>query len=107
MRSSLSFHGSAWRRAVRSKRFHTILVRDALIGTTPVQRDRHSPCQALGTMNPLEAAVLVALLVLPVHLLLQWQLRRLPDPKHLLERGVVIRREGLIYKTDRAGPIMD
>lgn len=54
-------------------------------------------------MSPLEAALLVIALVLPFHLLVQWQLGRLLDPRHLRRRGVVIRR---VEAVQRAGEII-
>ena len=41
-------------------------------------------------MNALEAGVLVALLVLPVHWLVQRELGKLDDPRYLRRHGVVI-----------------
>jgi len=44
-------------------------------------------------MTPLEAAALVALLVLPFHGLVLWHLDRLQDPKYLRAHGIVVVRE--------------
>lgn len=52
-------------------------------------------------MNPLEAAFLVALVVLPFHVLVQWQLRLLCDPRYLRKRGVVIRREEIVGRSEK------
>lgn len=41
-------------------------------------------------MSPIEAALLVALLVLPFHLLVQYQLGRLEDPRYLRRHGIVV-----------------
>lgn len=54
-------------------------------------------------MSPIEAALLVALLVLPFHFFIAWHLERQCDPRYLRERGVVIRREDILQ--DRAEPI--
>jgi len=56
-------------------------------------RGRHAVCMVyIEIMNPIEAALLVAAFVLPVHLLIQWQAARMTDPRYLREAGVVIRR---------------
>lgn len=47
-------------------------------------------------MSPLEAALLIAVLVLPFHLFLQWQLALQCDPRYLRKHGVVIRREEIL-----------
>jgi hypothetical protein len=47
-------------------------------------------------VNALEAALLVAVLTLVFHLLLQRELGRLSDPRHVCKRGVVIEREELL-----------
>ncbi len=47
-------------------------------------------------MSPLEAAALVAVLTLPFHVLIQWQLGRHCDPRYLRKHGVVIRREDIV-----------
>jgi len=41
-------------------------------------------------MNPLEAALLVVLLTLPLQLLVQRELRRLADPRHIRNSGVML-----------------
>jgi hypothetical protein len=43
-------------------------------------------------MNAFEAAALVLLLMLPLHLLVQRELKRLCDPRHIREHGVTIER---------------
>lgn len=47
-------------------------------------------------MNPIEASLLVAVLVLPFHFLANWYFARLTDPRYLREQGVVIRREEVL-----------
>ena len=47
-------------------------------------------------VDPLEAALLVALLTLPFHLLVQWQLGLQSDPRYVRKHGVVIRREEIL-----------
>ena len=47
-------------------------------------------------MSPIEAALLVAVLTLPFHLFLQWQLALQCDPRYLRKHGVVIRREEIL-----------
>jgi hypothetical protein len=47
-------------------------------------------------MNPLEAVVLVAVLLLPFHLLVQWQFRKLTDPAQLHSQGIVVVRESAL-----------
>lgn len=47
-------------------------------------------------MSPLEAAALIALLVLPFHCLVFWQINRLDDPRYLRGQGVVIERESAL-----------
>jgi hypothetical protein len=47
-------------------------------------------------VNPLEAAVLVAVLVLPFHSLVLWQIGRLQDPAYLREHGIVVVRESAL-----------
>ena len=49
-------------------------------------------------MNPLEAAALVLLLMLPLHLFVQRELRRLSDPRHIRDSGVAIERESVIER---------
>jgi hypothetical protein len=44
-------------------------------------------------MSPLEAALLVAVLVLPLHILVLWQLAKLDDPAYLRTQGIVVVRE--------------
>jgi hypothetical protein len=44
-------------------------------------------------VNPLEAVVLVAVLALPLHALVLWQIGRLQDPAYLRQHGVVIVHE--------------
>lgn len=48
--------------------------------------------------SPLEAALLVALLALPLHLLVQWQIGLLSDPGYVRRRGVVIVREEVVRR---------
>lgn len=50
-------------------------------------------------MSPLEAALLVVILVLPFHLLIQWQLGLQSDPRYLRKHGVVICREEILERT--------
>jgi hypothetical protein len=47
-------------------------------------------------VNPLEAAGLVALLVLPLHCLVQWQLGREEDPAWLRRQGIVVVRDSAL-----------
>ena len=47
-------------------------------------------------MSPLEAALTVALLILPFHFLIQWQLGLESSPRYLRKHGVVIRREEIL-----------
>jgi hypothetical protein len=47
-------------------------------------------------MNPLEAVALIAVLVLPFHFLVQWQLARLNDPVLLRAQGIVVVRESAL-----------
>jgi hypothetical protein len=47
-------------------------------------------------MSPLEAAVLIGLLVLPLHCLVQWQLSRQEDPAYLRTQGIVVVRESAL-----------
>lgn len=54
-------------------------------------------------MNALEAAALVLLLLLPLHLLVQRELRRLCDPRHIRESGVTIENTAAI---ERRGDIV-
>lgn len=49
-------------------------------------------------MSPIEAALLVAVLALPFHLAVQWQLRRMSDPRYLRQQGVVICREEILQR---------
>ena len=48
------------------------------------------------TLSPIEAALLVAALALPFHVLVQWQLSRLSDPGYLRAQGVVILDERVL-----------
>lgn len=52
-------------------------------------------------MSPLEAALLVIGLALPFHLLLQWQLGRLSDPRYLRTCGVVVCNPDIVER----GPV--
>jgi hypothetical protein len=54
-------------------------------------------------MNALETAALVLLLMLPLHLLVQRELRRLSDPRHVRAHGVTIEREMAV---ERRGEIV-
>ena len=54
-------------------------------------------------MNALEAAALVLLLLLPLHLLVQRELRRLGDPRHIRESGVAIENSAAV---ERRGDIV-
>jgi hypothetical protein len=54
-------------------------------------------------MTPLEAALLIAVLTLPFHLLMQWQLGLQCDPRYLRKHGVVIRRDDVV---ERSGAIV-
>jgi len=54
-------------------------------------------------MSPLEAALLMAILVLPFHFAVQYQLDRLDDPAWLREHGVVIVKESAL--SGHADPI--
>jgi hypothetical protein len=47
-------------------------------------------------MSAMEAAVLIALAMLPFHVLLQWQLSRLTDPGVIRREGVVILKEEIL-----------
>jgi hypothetical protein len=47
-------------------------------------------------VSPLEAALLVAVLALPLHLVVLWQLARLDDPAYLRVHGVVVVRESAL-----------
>ncbi len=47
-------------------------------------------------MNPLEAALLIAALALPLHGLVLWQLGRLEDPAYLRRHGIVVVRESAL-----------
>lgn len=47
-------------------------------------------------MNPLEAALLIAVLFLLFHAVVQWQLARLHDPAYLREHGIVVVRESAL-----------
>jgi hypothetical protein len=49
-------------------------------------------------MNALEAAALVLLLILPLHLLVQRELKRLSDPDHIRARGVTIERDAAVER---------
>lgn len=52
-------------------------------------------------MSPLEAALVVAAFVLPLHRLICWQASRVADPAYIRRMGVVIRREEAIRKSAR------
>jgi hypothetical protein len=54
-------------------------------------------------MNALEAAALVLLLMLPLHLFVQRELKRLSDPRHIRAHGVTIERDALV---ERRGEIV-
>lgn len=47
-------------------------------------------------MSPLESALLVAVLVLPFHFLVLWQLARLGDPAYLRSQGIVVVHESAL-----------
>lgn len=47
-------------------------------------------------MNPLEAVLLVVLLLLPLHCLVHWQFCRLRDPSYLRAQGIVVVRESAL-----------
>jgi hypothetical protein len=49
-------------------------------------------------MNALEATALVMLLMLPLHLFVQRELRRLSDPRHIRAHGVTIERETAVVR---------
>lgn len=49
-------------------------------------------------MSPIEAVLLVAVLALPLHGLVLWQIGRLEDPAYLREHGIVIVREEVLEK---------
>lgn len=49
-------------------------------------------------MSPLEAALTVALLVLPFHLAIQWQLGLQASPRYVRKHGVVICREEVLER---------
>lgn len=53
-------------------------------------------------MNPLEAAVLVALCALPFHFLLQYELAKLRDPRYLRVNGIVIVEASALQSHARA-----
>ena len=50
-------------------------------------------------MSPIEAALVVAAFVLPLHLFVYWQMSRIADPACIRRTGVVIRREEAIRKS--------
>ena len=50
-------------------------------------------------MSPLEAALTIALLVLPFHLAIQWQLSLHANPRYVRKHGVVICREEILERT--------
>ena len=52
-------------------------------------------------MSPIEAALFVALFILPFHFAVQYQLARLEDPAYIRREGVVIVRESALM--DHAG----
>ena len=54
-------------------------------------------------MNALEAAALVLLLMLPLHLIVQRELKRLSDPNHIRAHGVTIERDTAV---ERRGDIV-
>ena len=54
-------------------------------------------------MNALEAAALVLLIMLPLHLLVQRELRRLSDPGHIRAHGVTVESDTVI---ERRGDIV-
>lgn len=49
-------------------------------------------------MTPLEAVLLSAVIGLPFHLLVTWQMSRLEDPAYLRQEGVVILREDALQE---------
>lgn len=46
--------------------------------------------------SPLQAAFLVILLSLPLHLLVYWQLRRLTDPRYVWLGGITVRSREIV-----------
>lgn len=55
-------------------------------------------------MSPIEAALLVAALALPLHLLVQWHLGLLSSPRYLRKHGVVIcRKDAVQYSAEVIG----
>jgi hypothetical protein len=54
-------------------------------------------------MSPLEAAALVAVLVLPFHLLVLWHVERMRDPAYLRRQGIVVVRESAL--DGHSGPV--
>lgn len=51
-----------------------------------------------GGVNPLEAALLVAVLALPFYVFTRWHLQRLTDPAYLRRQGVIIRRADVLQE---------
>ena len=49
-------------------------------------------------MNALEAAALVLLLMLPLHLYVQRELRRLSDPDHIRDSGVALENDKAVER---------
>ena len=47
-------------------------------------------------MTPLEAVLLFAVLALPLHALVLWQIDRLQDPAYLRAHGIVVVRESAL-----------
>ena len=54
-------------------------------------------------MSPLEAVLLVAVLLLPLHFLVLWQVERMHDPARLRLQGIVVVRESALEA--HAGPV--
>jgi hypothetical protein len=52
-------------------------------------------------VNPLEAAALIGLLILPLHCVVQWQLSREDDPAWLRRQGIVVVRESALDGHER------
>jgi hypothetical protein len=71
----------------------------------PAAPRRHSGCCSFkGEMNALETAALVLLLMLPLHLLVQRELRRLSDPGYIRRHGVTIESDvGIERRGDIVG----
>jgi hypothetical protein len=49
-------------------------------------------------VSPLEAFVLIALIYLPFHCLVHWQLDRQEDPVYLRSQGIVVVRESALQE---------